>query len=290
MGNSRHRPLLHASDRKLRNRLIGLAGALVVIIVLLILIAKQDPYIWKNLKFKSYEIFFQFLVIAAGGGVLVAIITNFRDEATRRQERAALIQVLQRELDGAFRSIKKIRRSLRANRVHSSFPNAISRDVMDKAMSDFLDAQLEVETICEHIWQRDDILSPQHLKQMREPLRYASRYYHDVFEDFEKGRIKLVDDHYELKDAPNILDYLKGRRDPPTLRPVDVDLALSQLKDSSQLAASRTAALDALIEASPLDITTDGTGHGKFRYLDVARACAELISHELTQVRNKLLL
>ena len=95
-------------------------------------------------------------------------------------------------------------------------PYRIPRDAFEKGMDELLQAQLELETICDHIGQRNDILAPKRLERMQAPLHYASRYYHDVHEDFEKGRFRLVQDgHYDLSAAPNLADYLRSSRHRP---------------------------------------------------------------------------
>ena len=161
-------------------------------------------------------------------------------------------------------------------------------------MDDLLDAQLELETICDHVGQRDDILQPARLKRMKGPLRYASRYYHDVHEDFEKGRVRLDGGFYALGGAFNLNDYLRSSREKPD-RPAAVAYQLKLLRSNLLPLSQRAQALEELIEASPIDptacpVTEDGLRQGdKIRYADAAGACFELLSMELAQVRAKLL-
>lgn len=299
MGARKQRPLLHAADRKLRRTLLRIAVGFGVLALLVIVAEATDSLVSRLVGRETYPYLLQLFLISAGGGVLLAIVGNARDEASRRQARAAAIQVLHREMDKAYRALKKTKRTLRAHRLHSAAAaqeshaagrggarHRIPRPVFEKAMEDLLDAQLELETICEHIWQRNDILRQDRLERMREPLHYVARYFHDVHEDFEKGAVRLEDDHYVIDDAPNLNDYLRSRKEASGGRPASIEAELGRLRDEDEPLPARAKALAALIAASPAE---PGDGQGKVRYADVANACFDLLSAELAQVRANLL-
>ena len=64
---------------------------------------------------ETYKLLLQFFLITAGGGAFLAIVGNAQNEARQRQERATSIQALDRELDRAYRALKKTKRKLRAH-------------------------------------------------------------------------------------------------------------------------------------------------------------------------------
>jgi hypothetical protein len=284
-------------------------------------------------ELETFKIVLQTILVTGGGGILVLLLGNLRDEATRRQERASAIQSLDRNLDATYRSLKKIKRSLRAHRTAcphdtsvgpTSSPASsyrIARTIFHNAMRDLLDAQVELESVCEHIRQRTDLLEADRLDRMKLSLDYISRYYHDVHEDFEKHRLDREPKAYILKPGSHILNWLRTREEEKPKRPVLVESLLDLVEGkggaresdrgiSENDMRSRTRALAGLIKASPLDkkCTKDPPGGNlqelsrtdwsslsreatkdKVRYPDVAGACFDLLSAELTRARIRTL-
>jgi len=300
MAKRKDRALLHSADRRLRRKLLAIGAAAGLLALILIVTGLVSWIPQKGLGFEIYKLCLQFLLITAVGGVLLAMVGNFRDEAARRQTRAMAIQQLDRELDRVYRSSKRTRRQLRTQLSQSAGtepgPDAagsarhgprLERAVFDKTMDEFLTAQLELETICDHISQRDDILGETQLRRLREPLRYASRYLHDVYEDFQRGRVRLSGDHYLIDDAPTLKDFLCGSK--RTERPAAVAAWLVRLKGQGVGAppkgacrfARGAAALHAIVK---LRLKTNDA-----RYADVANACFDLLSAELAETRRRLL-
>lgn len=292
MAGDRQQPLLYAADRRLRRNLLSIAAALAAAALLLIVAESGFGAVSAVAGTETYRLLTQFFLITAGGGVLLAIVGNARDETSRRQARGASVQSLQWELDGAYRALKKTKRTLRAQRLHSGGTQGIgdacqriARPAFEAAMADLLEAQLQLETICDHIGQRNDILNPVRLERMTAPLRYLARFYHDVHEDFEKGPIRLEGEYYVLDDAANLIDFLRSSRDPPRVRPSEIEALLERLKTAPKL-RDRAAALVAIIQVSPKQEPGE---RGRVRYVDVANACYHWLSEELDQVRIKLL-
>ena len=291
MKPEKHLPLLHTADRKLRRKLQLVAAGFGFIALVLILLEARYKLIGGAIGDETYRLVLQFFLITAGGGMLLAIVGNVRDQAGRLQARADAIQTLHRELDCAYRALKKTKRTLRGHRLHhlaegGGATQRIPRPAFEKAMEDLLDAQLELETICEHIGQRGDILRGDRLERMRQPLRYFARYYHDVHEDFEKGPVRLEGDYYSIEDAANLNDFLRSRRDAPRSRPGEIEVRLREMKDVSANLSVRADALKAIVAVSPEE---NGGERGKVHYADVAGACYDLLSAELAQVRANLL-
>lgn len=305
MAKRKEKGLLHRADSRQRRRLFLIAyaaGAAALLIILagwfLFAPPPEEP-----VKLEIYKLLLQFSLITAGGGALLALVGDARERGGRRQDRAAAIQSLDRELDRAYRELKRTKRRFRAHLAKADGPELeavapgapaalrIPREIFEKGMDDLLKAQLELETICEHIRQRDDILDADRLKRMRRPLRYATRYYHDVHEDFETGRVRADGKgDYIVPPASNVADYLRSRRTPPEGRPEALARALERLeldKDFDQ----RSAALVEILRLSPLEAAEPepGAKRGRLRFADVAAACFDLLSAELADARQALL-
>lgn len=296
MAGNKRQPLLYAADRRLRLNLLSIAAALAAAALLLILAEARYEAVSTIAGPDIYKLLVQFFLITAGGGVLLAIVGNARDETSRRHARAASVQSLQRELDSAYRALKKTKRTLRAHRLHAREAQAadlgrdvarqrVARPAFEAAMADLLEAQLQLESICDHIGQRNDVLNPARLDRMTAPLRYFSRFYHDVHEDFEKGPVRLEDDYYVLDEAANLIDFLRSSHVAPRQRPDEIEALLERLEKAPEL-RERAEALGTILQASP---EQPGDDRGVVRYVDVASACYDLLCDELDQVRIKLL-
>ncbi len=284
------RAILHSSDRKLRKAL--LVAALVPVAFVIVAI-----YYWARLKIAlgpdGRELLMQFLVVTTGGGILLALITNAREEHARRQDWAAMIQALDRELDRAYRTLKKTRRRLRAFAESDPPcstpipPFRLPAGVLEAEMADFLHAQLELEGICDHLGQRNDIISPTRIARMKPVLHYASRYYYDVHEDFERKRLVRSGKFYDSTKAYNLNDYLASAKLGKSQMPSEMTTHLDQLSNDRLSLDARAAALEALLEVSPYEPTDPGmpVSKGRRRFGKVAGACFDLISDELYQAR-----
>lgn len=291
---------MHAGDLRARRKLFGLAIFFGLCALFLIWIESSSGAVSRATGDETYKLLLQFFLITAGGGAFLAIVGNAQNEARQRQERAASIQALDRELDRAYRALKKTKRKLRAQDAQLAGPEAaesrntgpyrIPREVFETGMDDLLQAQLELETICDHIGHRNDILAPKRLERMAAPLRYASGYYHDVHEDFERGRVRLdAENVYDLSTAPNITDYLRSSRHPPD-RGEAFKEALTKLKKAATL-EKRARGVEDLLAASPIKpgAKESGPERHKIHYAGAAAACFDLLAAELADVRRKLL-
>jgi hypothetical protein len=291
MDERKSRPLLHASERRLRGQLMAACAAMLGVAAGLAGLAFCGAVPEHGLRFEVYKLLLQFFLITGGGGVLLTVVGNLRDEAVRRQARAAGISELDRELDRAYRRLSKAQRSLRAHSARAGAEGSawrVPRTAFERAMEELLEAQLQLEVICDHIGQRDDVLFPWRLERMKAPLGYASRYYQDVHEDFEGGHVRLDGDDYDLGAAPNLTDFLRSRGDAPPLRPAAVAEAMVVLADSSRTIDARWRALRTLADGEAGGDGPDGDG-GPVRYADVAAACLGLLSAELAEARRNIL-
>jgi hypothetical protein len=290
VGAQSERPLLHESERKLRRTLVAVGAGLIVVAAILVLVGFMGLVSSGDANWEIYKLLLQFFLITGGGGVLLALVGNVRDEAIRRQARAAAVYELGRELDRAYRALKKTKRNLRAYRNHAETPGKIPRAAFEKAMQDLLEAQLELEVICDNIGNRDDVLYRWRLDRMKVPLRYASRYYHDVHEDFERARVVLQDGFYDIAAAPNLSDFLRSSREVSGPRPGCFDEALDTLADGATSMIARYKALKAIVAAKPKRNVPGPDGrYDTICYADVAGACLDLLSAELVEARTNIL-
>jgi hypothetical protein len=290
VGAQRDRPLLHASERRLRRNLMAVGAGLVFVAVILLLLGLTGRIPASGVKLEIYKLVLQLFLISGGGGMLLAFVGNIRDEVIRRQTRAAGVYELDRELDRAYRALKKTKRSLRAYANQSATPGKIPRAVFEKTMEDLLKAQLELEVICDHIGNRDDVLYRWRLKRMKAPLHYASRYYHDVHEDFERARVVLEGDYYDIAAARNLADFLRSSGEVSNPLPPAIETSLETLENEKLPILKRYLGLASILRDSPRQEVAGSDGeHDIIRYADVAGACLDLLSAELAEARTKIL-
>lgn len=305
------RALLHDADRRLRRNL-ALIALILGFPTLLVFRAFFDGTVPDTgPRLEAWKLLLQLLLVTTGGGVILAIVGNARDEAARRQGRAAAIQSLDRELDAAYRALKRAKRKLRAHGAHlrrsSEPPQHAAADAgadaepppppripkaeFEQGMDELLKAQIELETICGHIGERDDIIEPRRLARMEGPLRYAARYYHDVYEDFERRKVSLVGSEYDLSGADNLNDFLSQSRTAPQPIAVFVRRAARRISADGRPLRRRLLAFRVFVRRT---YGRHGSGavagdEGKQRYAAVAAACFDLLSAELADARARLL-
>jgi hypothetical protein len=76
-------------------------------------------------------------------------------------------------------------------------------------MDQFLAAQIAVEEVQDRIATRRNLFEKAVMGRIDETLHYVARYLHDVFEDFEKGRVTRDGGRYVIgAEARNLRDFL----------------------------------------------------------------------------------
>lgn len=151
---------------------------------------------------ETYKLGMQFALVTLVGGALFLALAILRDRETARHERVAALQALYREVDGPYRALKKAKRQLRA--ISSGAlkqPYRVPKEAFERVMESFLDAQLQVEQLCEHVSGRDDLLSKDEHRAICSALETAKAYYHDVYEDYEHGHVRLERGAYVVDGA-----------------------------------------------------------------------------------------
>lgn len=164
---------------------------------------------------ETYKLSMQFALVTLVGGALFLAFAILREAEEQRRERIAALQELYREMDSAYRDLKKVKRSLRSSSSDAlAPPYRIPREAFERLMQDFLDAQLKVELLCEHLGGRDDLFTPGELKALCRELKVAKDYYHDIYEDFEYGYVRRTRAHYVVgEQATRLAAFIKPTLD-----------------------------------------------------------------------------
>ncbi|MBB4229328.1 hypothetical protein [Rhizobium mongolense] len=225
---------------------------------------------------EPFKLTLQFLLITVLGGALSAFLmarkeeearddTKRKDNQARRDTRIANLQALDGKLAEAHRHMKSSKRRLRS-RLDRTDPKrpTIAKSDFEECMDQLLTAQIAVEEIQDLIATRRDLIKKSDMGLIDEFLQYAARYSHNVFEDFEKGRVKREADRFLLDEvaAPNLYDFL--------MKSSESELIATQrdiIKDKHRTYEDRRAVL-AIVEGQRL--------FGK-----VALECMRLASSEL---------
>ncbi len=152
----------------------------------------------------------QFLMVTVLGGLLFFVLSTRKEQLARRDARVVKLQALDDKLGEAYRQIKSSKRRLRSrlDRTNRERPR-ITKSEFEECMDQLLAAQIAIEEVQDVIATRRDLIDPMVMRRIDNTLRYVARYLHDVFEDFEKGRIVREADSYFLTDAAqNLKDFL----------------------------------------------------------------------------------
>ncbi|MGO7915680.1 hypothetical protein [Rhizobium ruizarguesonis] len=235
---------------------------------------------------EPFKLTLQFLLISVVGGALSTILTflkeeEARDDAKRRENQArrdtriANLQTLDGILAEAYRQMKSSKRRLRS-RLDRTDPQrpTIAKNDFEECMDQLLAAQIAVEEIKDLIDTRHDLIKKTVPNLIDGPLYYAARYLHDVFEDFEQGRVTREADRFLLDEVatPNLYDFLMKSSEP--------DLIATQreiMKDTHRTYDDRRVAMGVVQEHRP-------------RFGKAALACMRLASSELKRLMNAELL
>ena len=194
---------------------------------------------------EAEKLLLQFLLITGVGGILVAGLGALRDRETREDQAkkeqeekiAARIEVLQSldtQLGKTYRELKAVKRQLRsqllaADRDHKGRPGppyVFPVTEFRKSMADLLAAQIRAEDIRDQIRVRTDLFDSEQLERIHVRLRYATRFFHDVHEDFERAKVKIEGDRCTVDAGCSNIDSLINGRSFPADLPVTVETEL----------------------------------------------------------------
>lgn len=242
---------------KSTNTLLSIIGAaLFAAAILLLDTTVFCSRIQKFLGLEPFKIVLQFLLITVLGGCVFALVNARRDaEVTRlsaskeldqrRDVRVANLQAIDEKLQDAHRQMKLAKRRLRSrlDRTNPSAP-AISKDDFRECMDQILKGQIAIEEVQDLIEIRRDLIDESEMKRLGLALHYPARYFHDVFEVFERGRITRENGKFVLNDGCGPLnDFLLQ-----SLEDKEAEGTRSIVADESKTYEERHAALQRLEE------------------------------------------
>lgn len=223
-----------------------------------------------------FKLCLQFLLITVIGGGVFAYFAARREEQAKAEARIAELQKLDRELGVAYRSAKRVKRSMRAKLTRDGVAiGRIDREAFVEAMDEILDAQIATEQVREDIAVRHDLMGGPAVDNLAFALRYAARYLHDVYEDYERGRVQKREDDFVVDQAsPNLRNFLL---DDPL--PADLEAQLKRAR------AEQTPLAIRFSELAAFEAARKARGDGARRQGAVAMECFRMAS---AQIRVKL--
>ena len=85
-------------------------------------------------------------------------------------------------------------------------------------MDELLRAQVAAEDVRDRLSVRNDLLDGNVIQRTRRALRYGARYFHDVFQDFERCAVFCDGDYYLVNEGcRNLSNFLVSRSLPSDL-------------------------------------------------------------------------
>jgi len=194
---------------------LGIVLALVLAAVLFADERLLNKQVQQGIGNEPFKLFLQFLLVTVAGGAVFALINVRKDEEARREARTKAIQSLGRELSEAYRSMKQSRRRLRSRLIRGSPYRLHSKeDDFETCMDELLAAQVSLEEVEDNIETSSALFGTEQFTRITAALHYAVRYLHDVFEDFEKGRVEREEDRYVIAErCKNLRDFLGEPKD-----------------------------------------------------------------------------
>lgn len=190
---------------------------------------------------EAIKLLLQFFLITGVGAVLVAALAFQRDKEAlqeqRRKEaetrRLACIKSLQdldAQLGRSYRELKAVKRNLRAllidaerdGKGRAGPPYIFPTEGFRKCMAELMTAQIRLEDIRGLIEVQKDLLDEDTIRRVRDRLRYATRFFHDVHEDVERGKVAFEGDQCRVTDKAASIDSLLNSRSLPPDLPKEV--------------------------------------------------------------------
>ncbi|AJP71915.1 hypothetical protein TS85_09135 [Sphingomonas hengshuiensis] len=153
-------------------------------------------------------------------------------------------------------------------------------------MEALLNAQIAAEEVRDRISVRDDLIKPEQIHRVRRALRYGARYFHDVYQDYERCLVIRRDDTYSIgPSCGNLINFLTAKGTPTDLEDT-VALELEQqffvLKNDDRDLVQRHNALARIEELR-------GKDPERRRYRVVATECFALAADELRSATRQAL-
>jgi len=287
-------------DQSWRSRpvfIFGVAGCVLVALSIglalyLFMVAgpKNDfPY-----RVDLFKTLLQLFLVTGCGGLFVAGLAWLRDrDATRlkddreaqvkRELRVATLQAIDRELGQVYRALKMVKRQLRSQIVKEGRtardwnpPYEIPTEAFRKTMRDLLEAQVRAEDLRDALSARTDLFPPTALAEIHALLHYAARFFHDVHEDWEVGRVLCRGDHCVVTaDCHNLHSLIHSQF--PDDFPKEIEAKILLFYDAPRKALPIGDAARALAE---IESCCEGVLDRR-RFRAVADSCFSLVSMEV---------
>ncbi|WP_380879551.1 hypothetical protein [Sphingomonas sp. DBB INV C78] len=247
---------------------------------------------------EAVKLLLQFFLITGVGAVLVAALAFRRDNESLQEQRRkdaetkrlACIKALQdldAQLGRSYRELKAVKRNLRALLIDAERdakgragpPYLFPTEGFRKCMAELMTAQIRLEDIRGVIQVQKDLLDDDTIDRLRDRLRYATRFFHDVHEDVERGKVAFDGSSCRVTAQAANIDSLLNSRALPSDLPEEVKGAIKQyLKDVSKGGISLEVQHRQLEEIERLRNETDPK-HRRFRA--IADDCFALAAAEI---------
>ncbi|WP_270935198.1 hypothetical protein [Falsiroseomonas oryzae] len=169
---------------------------------------------------EAYKALLQLSLASVLGSAIALYVSILKDDEAQRQADAKEAQarkdaesdarrLISRELDQLYRDTKAIKRTMRSRSVRRGAAYEIPRKFFEASMDRLTERQIALELLREGLDERSSGIAPAEAARLRPLLHYAARYYHDVFEDFEQGRVPQQADAYVVgPDCTNLYGFL----------------------------------------------------------------------------------
>ncbi len=161
----------------------------------------------------------QLSAVTGLGGALAGLLNWRRDREAKSDARVAALQDIDRDLGSSYRQLKAVKRQLRAqllsanredakNPGRPSAPYVFRSEDFRASMADLLKAQIAAEDARDRIAARSDLFDDKQLQRLLGCLHYACRFYQDVLEDLEYGKVAFDGETCTVTVASGNIDNL----------------------------------------------------------------------------------
>jgi hypothetical protein len=266
-----------------------LAGVLAAALILVIGLLADKPlgepmstYIGKE----QYKFLLQFVLVTIIGGGVFALFALMKEEQTRRDARLKSIQAVEKEMAEVYRTMKQCKRRLRSRLIPGERNLKVPIDDFRKSMDELLAVQIRIEGLEDDIVTKFDLLDNSRISRLAQLFDYSASCLHDVYEDFEKGRVQVdgknyiigMDDKNSGGNCSSLVDFIDmpERIPKPAALPENVKDVLGKMKKMRKSIAEQAETLDGL-NSILKDIPS------KPRFTDVAYECFRIATVEVRQ-------